>query len=235
MRTETIGAATLHLGDAREVVPALPPIAAVITDPPYGQQLKPNIRGRRGIVRTKPGTSEKDPYPSQIHGDDAPFDPRWLLEISGIVLLWGAHRYADRLPAGQWLVWDKVPSGKIRVQGCGEAAWLNRRGAMRLHRRLWDGLSVASGYETQVERRGAAAARRVHPTQKPVDLMRWCIGLAGVPEGALIADPYMGGGSTGIAALLSGRPFVGVEIEPVYFDAACRRIERAVRHLETAA
>jgi len=68
-----------------------------------------------------------------------------------------------------------------------------------------------------------------HPTQKPVPLMRWCIHQARVPPGGVILDPYMGSGSTGVAAVQMRHPFIGIEIEPRYFDIACRRIEEAQR------
>ena len=66
-----------------------------------------------------------------------------------------------------------------------------------------------------------------HPTQKPVRLMEWCIDLAGKPE--TILDPFMGSGSTGVAASRMERKFIGIEIEPRYFDIACERIENAQR------
>jgi site-specific DNA-methyltransferase (adenine-specific)/modification methylase len=103
---------------------------------------------------------------------------------------------------------------------------------MRIFRHLWDGVCVAGGYETRNERCGQAAAPRHHPTQKPVDLMSWTIAQARVPAGGLIFDPYMGAGSTGIAAVLAGHPFIGVECEPVYFDAAVKRIEFATRQAD---
>lgn len=71
---------------------------------------------------------------------------------------------------------------------------------------------------------------RVHPMQKPVALMSWCIQEARVPAGGTIIDPYMGSGSTGIAALERGHPFVGVEIDRRYFDVACRRIAEVQQH-----
>lgn len=234
MRSETIGSATLYLGDSREIVPTLNGVAAIVSDPPYGQALQCNVdvRYHEGGGRYKPSGGRnvrvKPAYPVTIAGDDGPFDPRWMLDLAPIVLLWGSHRFGSRLPDGQMLVWDKRPNGVLRSHGCGEATWLNRPGPLRIYRHLWDGLSIAGGYETRIERRGAAAAPRVHPTQKPVDLMRWCIAQAAVPAEGLICDPYMGGGSTAIAATLAGHPFVGVEIEQTYFDAACRRLEHAL-------
>jgi len=68
-----------------------------------------------------------------------------------------------------------------------------------------------------------------HPTQKPVALMRWCIEQAKVPPGGVILDPYLGSGSTGVAAVQMRHPFIGIEIEERYFDIACWRIEEAQR------
>ncbi|QEH97260.1 site-specific DNA-methyltransferase [Gluconobacter thailandicus] len=238
MRVEHIGLATLCLGKWQDV-PNLPRPAAIITDPPYGQKLKTNsgVRsprprpGRSGILKPR-----AIPYPEGIIGDDKPFDPSSILCLSDIVLLWGAHKFADRLPQGQFLCWDKIPTGTRRDQGDGEAAWINAPGRpMRIFRHLWNGICTGAGYETKNEfSHNTSAQRRVHPTQKPVDLMAWCIEQARVPSGGLILDPYMGGGSTGIAAVRAGHPFIGVECEPQYFDAACRRIEKAQTQLRAA-
>ena len=230
MKVERIGLATLILGDCLEVM--LPRAAAIISDPPYGQKQNTNVVGRGGTRRTaikqRNGTillCDAEDWPDAIQGDEVPFDPKPWLKAADIVLLWGAHKFADRLPPGGWLVWDKVPTGKVRDQGDGEAAWINRDMPMRIHRLLWDGVCVGAAARHEV----TAGQGRVHPTQKPQSLMAWCIQQARVPVGGLILDPYMGAGSTGLAAVAAGHPFVGIEIEPRYFDTACRRIEQAQR------
>lgn len=228
-----IGNATLYLGDCRDILPTLPRVDAVISDPPYGQSLKTNISyaagtKKRMVQQRGGGAIEVNPrvWPSKIHGDDEPFDPKPLLALAPRVLLWGAHKFHGRLPdGGTWLVWDKVPTGKVRDQGDGEAAWMNTPGAMRIFRLLWDGICVGDAARSEV----TAGQQRVHPTQKPVALMEWCIAQARLGQGAMILDPYMGAGSTGIAAVKAGHRFIGCEIEPSYFDAACRRIEDAQR------
>lgn len=239
----TIGRARLLLGDCREIAPTLPRPAAVISDPPYGQRQNTNVEGGAGrrIYNNPPGagarvierrsagalhsTGECVRWPDAIHGDDEPFDPAPWLDAADIVCLWGAHKFADRLPPGRWLVWDKVPTGKVRDQGDGEAAWINSAGAMRIFRLLWDGVCVGSAARHEV----TSGQQRVHPTQKPEALMRWCIEQAKVPPGGTILDPYMGSGTTGVAAVQMRHPFVGIEIEPRYFDTACSRIEAAQR------
>lgn len=256
MRVERIGNATLYLGDCLEVVrdllvemwDSLEPHSdrtwlfdAVITDPPYGQRQNTNVEGKGGSraysihdKRRKAAgglhsTGIATRFPDAIVGDDKPFDPEPWLDVSPIVLMWGAHKFYNRLPhGGGWLVWDKVPTGKIRDQGDGEAAWINRDQPMRIFRLLWDGVCVGSEARHEV----TAGQRRVHPTQKPEALMRWCIQQADPKVGAknqTIFDPYMGAGSTGVAAMQLGREFIGCEIELQYFDEACTRIENAQR------
>ena len=233
-RKEVIGDATLYLGDCLAITPLIDrAVEAIITDPPYGQKQNTNVVGKGGtrayLIHDKRrcaagihSTGFATRFPDAIIGDDIEFDPEpWL--GYGIVLLWGAHRFAHLLPPGGWLVWDKVPTGKIRDQGDGEAAWINAQKPMRIFRLLWDGVCVGSEARHEV----TAGQRRVHPTQKPEALMRWCITQAGMPQ--IICDPYMGVGSTGVAAIQLGRNFIGIEIEPQYFDIACERIENAQR------
>ena len=231
MRCEVIGNATLYLGNCRDILPTLPKVDAVITDPPYGQAYKVNTFHKGGtrenaVVQRNGGKFKVRPnVHAEIHGDDAPFDPVHLLAIAPAVLMWGSHKFGDRLPRGRTLVWDKVPTGKVRSQGDGETAWtnVNPDGPLRIFRLLWDGLCVGEGARHEV----TAGQKRHHPMQKPEALMRWCIQQAGNP--ASILDPYMGSGSTGIAALQMGCSFIGVESVPAYFDIACRRIEDAQR------
>lgn len=243
---------SLYLGDCREILPTLARPAAILSDPPYGQKQNTNVRGAGGIrAVTPPGcggraianvqkvrdvgrksggglhsTGIAVEFPEGIQGDGEAFDPSLLLKAAPRVLLWGAHRFADRLPMGSWLVWDKVPTGKIRDQGDGEAAWLNDDPPrpLRIYRLLWDGVCVGSAARDEV----TAGQQRVHPTQKPVVLMEWCLAQANIPRGGAILDPYMGAGSTGIAAVRRGHPFIGIEIEPLYFATACRRISAAL-------
>ena len=229
MTPVVIGNATLYLGDCRDVLPTLPKVDAVITDPPYGQSHKVNTffaGGTRNRAIVQRGGSKLLVKPNvylPVVGDDLPFDPSPWIRAAAVVVIWGAHKFADRLPVGGWLVWDKVPTGKRRDQGDGEAAWINREQPMRIFRLLWDGLCVGVGARHEV----TAGQQRYHPMQKPESLMCWCIEQAGIPE--TILDPYMGAGSTGVAAMRMGRKFIGIEIERKYFDIACERIDAAYR------
>lgn len=247
-RIEVIGNATLYLGDCREILPTIARPDAIVCDPPYGQGLNTNVTGK-SVTGRKAGsgrpysihdkrrktaagihsTGLATQFPDGIEGDDPsdPFDVTCLLDYSDKVLLWGAHKFAEKLPRGRWLAWDKVPTGKIRDQGDGEMAWTNvdPNAVTRFYRLLWDGVCVGSEARHEV----TAGQRRVHPTQKPQALMAWSMGFVKAKPGDVVCDPCMGAGSTGLAALDLGCAFIGMEKIPFYFDIACRRIEDAQR------
>lgn len=124
-------------------------------------------------------------------------------------IIWGGNYYP--LPQSRgWLSWFKPDAPPSMANF--ELAWTSfDRNARQL--------SVSIG-ETNPERVG-------HPTQKPLRLMRWSLSF--VPDAALILDPFMGSGTTGVAAMLEGRSFIGVERDERYFALACKRIEDAQR------
>ena len=208
MRKEVIGNATLYLGDCREILPTLPKVDAVITDPPYGID----------YIASTPNASTH----LKIANDDGSLDLRYLLEMDCSVIAWGANCYPDQLPhRGRWLCWDKRGGSSAADKMLGspfELAWTNKKNGYGAMLRLLHGGVVNNDQ---------ANLARVHPTQKPIALMAWCIKQAGNPE--TILDPFMGSGTTGVAAMQLGRKFIGIEIEPKYFDIACERIENAQR------
>ena len=214
----TLPGAELLLGDSDAIWPFVGPVDAIVGDPPYGQRLKTNVvnRGPRakfhGVCKNYP----------PMHGDDRPFDPAPWIARAPVVALWGAHRFYPRLPAtGHLVVWDKrCRNGLHRTQGDCELAWASTRGVTRVFRLLWDGICVGSAARWEV----GAGSPRVHPTQKPVALFEWLLGHLGLPHGAVVADPWMGSGPTGVAAARAGLRFVGIEIEPRYFWTASERI-----------
>lgn len=123
-------------------------------------------------------------------------------------IVWGGNYYTLP-PSRGWLSWfkpDAPPS-----MGNFELAWTNLDRTARQ-------ISVSIG-TTNAERVG-------HPTQKPLAVMKWCLSLI---QARSILDPFMGSGTTGVAAVQMGKTFTGVEIEPRYFDIACKRIEEAQR------
>lgn len=207
MRTEVIGNATLYLADCREVVPALPEIEALVTDPPYGMGW--NTDSTR-FSSDSCGQGREDWKP--IAGDAEPFDPSPWLDYPKVVL-WGANHFAQRLPVGTSLVWIKKPDHAFGtfLSDC-ELGWMKGGHGVYAHREQFPPPS------RKAENFGVTA----HPTQKPVRLMTWAI--QKTKAIGLVCDPYMGSGTTGVACAALGLPFVGIEIEPRYFDIAVDRI-----------
>lgn len=215
-RKEVIGNATLYLGDCLEILPTLEKVDAVITDPPYGIGFSHHGQNVRGIGNGKYKTAFAD---VKIAGDDKPFDPSPWIGFERVIL-WGANHFASRLQdTDKWLIWDKREAESTLSFADCEMAWTNLPGQARMFRHYWNGMLKAS-------ERGEA---RVHPTQKPIALMRWCIDQTALPSGSCVLDPYMGSGPTGIAACQAGMRFIGVELLEPYFNIACQRIENAQR------
>ena len=212
-RREVIGDCTLYLGDCLGVLSMLGRVDAVVTDPPYGIGYV-HGSGGDGIGGGK--------YVSKfngvaIHGDDAAFDPRPLLTMAETVVMFGANHFADKLPpASKWLIWDKRKGFTRNDFADCEMAWTNQKGPARLISHYWNGMM----------RDSEKGIPRVHPTQKPIEVMRWVLQEA-TQEGDIVADPYMGSGTTGVACAKMGRKFIGIEIDEGYFDIACRRIAQA--------
>jgi site-specific DNA-methyltransferase (adenine-specific) len=195
------------LTEMRKLIESGITVDAFIADPPYGINY---IKGSGG----KGKHSRRNIIP--IHGDNEPFDPSAFLNFK-TVILWGANHYADKLPPGKWLVWDKL-NGLESFDSFSdvEIAWMNRKGADRIFRYLWKGIC-------QQGEKGP----RWHPSQKPVALMQWCIQQARLPEGSTILDPFCGTGTTGVAAILEGFNFIGIEQDEHYASIARARILRA--------
>lgn len=200
MTTITTPQYTLHLGDCRDFMRGMEAWSVVtVTDPPYG--LGDRMSGGDSGEWSK-GWSVA---------------PQWDKETSGAVILlpdfckciiWGGNYY-DLPPSRGWLIWDKIQE---HSSGHAELAWTNLDIPIRTFR-----MSRVEAYSKM---------NKEHPTQKPLALMRWCIELVSVP-GDVIFDPFMGSGTTGVAALQLGRKFIGCELDAGYFAIAQRRIEQA--------
>lgn len=206
----TIGRATLYLGDCREVLPTLPKVDAVVTDPPYGIGEAAGKNKSRGKLAVSKDYGDDD-------WDDEPVTPALMFDVLNAgkwKVVFGGNYYMLP-PTSCWLVWDKE-NGASDFADC-ELAWTNLPKAVRRIKYMWNGMLRAHG-----ETRGD------HPTQKPIGVMKWAIGHLPEPS-ATILDPFMGSGTTGVAAVQMGRQFIGIEREPKYFDIACKRIEDAQR------
>ena len=204
MRVEHIGDATLYLGDCRDVLPTLGKVDAVVTDPPYG------INAGSGIGKV---TKEGSDFRHCSDWDTATpakslFDE--LLLCARYHIIWGGN-YFELPPTKGFLVWDKVQPENFTL-AMAEMAWTNIDTPAKIYR--WKSMSINGG------------APKHHPTQKPLDLMRWCVSYV-PPAARTILDPFMGSGTTGVACAHEGRRFIGIEREPAYFDIACKRIADA--------
>ena len=208
---------TLYLGDCREILPLLPRIDAVVTDPPYGMNYNTDSRRFTGgkILR---GDGRGDRI---ISGDDKPFDPAPWLEYPEVIL-WGSNHFMSKLPIGTTLVWLKrYPEHYGTFLSDAEIGW--QKGGL--------GVYVFHAPDSMGRRRMEISGSpfqgsTAHPVQKPIALMRWCIERV---RSNTILDPFMGSGTTGVAAVDLGCKFIGIEIEQKYFDIACRRISEAFK------
>jgi site-specific DNA-methyltransferase (adenine-specific)/modification methylase len=211
----TIGNATLYLGDAREIVPAIGPIDAIVTDPPYG------LKEARGKNKSRSNLAPARDY-GVADWDDQPCPPEMIAVMrasSRWQIIFGGNYFAVP-PSSCWLVWDKR-NGANDFADC-ELAWTNLKKAVRRIEWTWSGFC-----------RKGSDPRGLHPTQKPVGVMKWCIGHL-PPNVTTICDPFMGSGTTGIAAIEAGKRFIGIERERRYFDTACERIAAAQEMAEAA-
>jgi len=225
---DEVAGITIFCGDCRDILPSIAPksVDLLLTDPPYGISLHtdggPTTQPLSGMGnRTK--TSRRVHRP--IHGDDEPFDPSHLLRFPRIVLF-GGNYYADKLPPSRgWIVWDKREGrGSDFASDC-ELAWTNLGNRVRMYSQMWRGM-ICKGEENGRE--------RLHPTQKPVALMTWILEQWTHPND-LILDPYMGSGTTLVAAHRLGRKAIGIELNERYCEIAVRRLQQAVLPLEMVA
>lgn len=198
---------TIFNANCLDLLPAIEPatVALVLTDPPYGINMTFGGVGRTTLVN------------EMVYGDHEPFEPTPLLAFPRLILF-GANHYANRLPSSSgWIVWDKVTTNAvISVLSDAEMAWTNVMQKTRVYRHMWNGAF-----------RDSERGFSVHPTQKPVALMRWILERWSEP-GDLILDPYMGSGPIARACLDLGRRYIGIELEERYCNIAVRRLQQQV-------
>ncbi len=197
----TLGDCTLIHGDCREVLPTLPKHDLLLTDPPYGIDV-----GAMGMGKGKKRRAF-EPFNWDI---EAP--PAWMFKLMiswcSDAVVWGGNYFSIEPRSGSWLAWDKVQE----FSGADfELAYTTFKTPSKIFR-----MARAQAYGN---------VERHHPTQKPLQLMAWCLGF--VPDAQTILDPFMGSGTTGVACVQLGRKFTGIERERKYFDIACERISRA--------
>lgn len=186
---------TIYHADCADILPHIDPatVGLLLADPPYGIGLDTDYSGRMHRA------DKSETWTGRIRGDNRPFDPSALLGFNRVTMF-GANYYADALPLGNWIVWRKRGISPV-LSDC-ELAWHNC-GGKRVS-------FFESAHINTTARDG-----HLHPTQKPVALMRWIIDRWTEP-GDLVLDPYMGSGPIAQACLELGRRYIGIEIEERY-------------------
>ena len=209
---------TIYHGDCREILPTLGRFDLLLTDPPYGIQADQY----RKTLPNKPGSA----FVSAIANDDSLEVVEWLfkwLDDETSAVVFGASNFPHLLPhCGRWLCWDKRTSEKLdKMLGSPiELAWENRRSGFHRMVRVMHGGVINADSEI------GNNARRQHPTQKPATLFRKILGHYHNAE--TIIDPFLGSGTTLVAAKLEGRKAVGIELEERYCEIAANRLCQGV-------
>lgn len=194
---------TIYHGDCRSVAPSLNTFDLLLTDPPYG--LREKLSG---------GTWGK-----KFEGDYQDWDATtpedellaMLMAKARFQIIWGGN-YFRLTPSRGWLVWNKPERGLTMADA--ELAWTNRDANIR----TFDESRNPDG-------------KRVHPTQKPLSLMSWCLSL--VPEAKNVLDPFMGSGTSLLAAKARGIRAVGIEANEAYCEAAANRMGQLFLNLQS--
>lgn len=194
---------TLYHADCRDVLPLLVGVDALVTDPPYGIGWVPRVNHTGDL---------------QLWIDDKQFDPRPFMAIGTQHVFWGGNYFAHLLPPTEaWFVWMKRPStgfeGDRRSYSMAEMAWSDLPTKVLVKTHVWDG----------GKRQGKAENRTFcHPSQKPVEVMSWCL----TETTGTVCDPFAGSGTTLVAAKNMGRKSIGIEIEERYCEVAASRLSQ---------
>jgi site-specific DNA-methyltransferase (adenine-specific) len=195
---------TIYHGDCRTILPHLPKVDLVLTDPPYGI-------GRDGKPKSTSSHGGHKGYEFMGWDQSAPDRNTFSLVLKSATdhVIWGANYFSPYLPPGPgWLLWDK---GQRIDQADGELAASSRKGPLRV---------------TTINRVAIATDGAVHPTQKPLALMKWCLSF--FPSAETAIDPFMGSGTTLVACKQAGIRCIGIEIEEKYCEVAARRLAQEV-------
>jgi len=192
---------TIYHGDCREILPTLGRFDLLLTDPPYGYEWNTNYS------RFSKGSTDKDTIANDGKGE---IDLSPSISMTAEQIIFGCNSIPQS-KIGSYLIWDKRCSDGFAFLSDGEAAWWS------------EGHGV---YICTINAQQHRSKAGLHPTQKPVGLMAWCINKAKQSE--TILDPYMGSGTTLVAAKLEGRKAVGIEINEKYCEIAAERLRQGV-------
>lgn len=226
MRVEQIGPATLYLGDCRDILPTLAPVDAVITDPPYGDAA--THAGHLGGVTLRDGTPAGQAlgFAGITESEAVEMASAWVSLSKSWVVFTSEWKFVKALDDAGLLVrfgiWRK-PDGA--PQFTGDRPGMGWEAVAICHRpgkKKWNGGGKHAFWSYP-----KGGGKTNHPTEKPIFLFTDFVCDFTNP-GDVVLDPFMGSGTTGVAAIQEGRSFIGIEREPKYFDIACKRIALAV-------
>lgn len=201
--------------DCRDVLPSLPKADLVLTDPPYG--ISYDARGGGGTAKSRSLARRTQFAVPTVKGDHEPFDPRFLLPLGRRQMIWGGHVFYHLLPSGgRFLIWKKRESAADSNMDFADAelCWDSQKGLARILTHRHNGFMRKLG-DMEIP---------VHPTQKPLNVMMWCLSFAN--DAQTVLDPFMGSGTTLRAAKDLGRKAIGIEIEEKYCEIAANRLRQ---------
>lgn len=217
MRIETIGNATLYCGDSLDVMQTLENIDAVATDPPYGVAYTGSAT--RHSIKDGISYENYDDTPENVSLICVPII-EFAITISNRVCLTpgipNSRKYPD--PDGEGVIW--YPSGANR----GPWGFITHQPIFYYGKCPY--LAQGKGSFPTGFKSTEAAVKNGHPCPKPIGQMTWIVNRVSI-AGETVLDPFMGSGTTGVACAKLGRKFIGIELEPKYFDIACERIQKA--------
>jgi site-specific DNA-methyltransferase (adenine-specific) len=196
---------TIYHGDCRDILPSLPKVDLMLTDPPYGINFVENSNRMQVLGY------------SGIQGDNETIDLTFLLRYSDNQIIFGGNYFNLPISSG-WIIWDKQDGKQIDF-GDAELIWTSFNEPIRIIKHIWDGFRRDSDRDI----------KREHPSQKPVGLIST---LLLKREFNVVLDPFMGSGTTLRAAKNLGRKAIGIEIEEKYCEIAAKRMAQTVMDFE---
>lgn len=213
---------TIYCGDCREIIADIGMSALgfprlLLTDPPYGIDWNTSYSRFTNLMTSAPRVDH-----AKIENDTDSQAMQFALQIDLQKIVWGAHLSPWLISkTGSWLVWDKRFDNGVAMLADAELAYWSKGAGVYIHKHTWQGM---------IGDKSGTPRKRLHPNEKPVGLLRWCLQL--VPDAQTILDPFMGSGTTLVAAKLEGRRAVGIEISEKYCEIAANRLRQRVLNFE---
>ncbi len=206
---------TIYHGDCREILPELGSVDLLLTDPPYGIDYKGGTGGN--LIHSK-----RHRRSERVEGDNEPFVYEVVTGFGNVALFGAQHFYSALPEGGTFHVWDKRGDYKPVHTSDFDTIWVNRKEVGRIVRCVWRGICREVEHDQRI----------LHPTQKPLRVVSWVLGM--YPEAETILDPFMGSGTTLLAAKNLNRRAIGIEISEAYCELAVNRLAQEVLPLEVS-